>query len=99
MRRLGRDWKAAAGILRFRPLPGTPVNLKSTRETLEMHGVPWGWMCFAPIQNPHPQTREVTGPGPAGMLCPFCSLFFFFFFWFFETGFLCVALAVLELTL
>jgi hypothetical protein len=23
----------------------------------------------------------------------------FFFFWFFETGFLCVALAVLELTL
>jgi hypothetical protein len=23
--------------------------------------------------------------------------FFFFFFWFFETGFLCVALAVLEL--
>jgi hypothetical protein len=24
---------------------------------------------------------------------------FFFFFWFFETGFLCVALAVLELTL
>jgi hypothetical protein len=30
------------------------------------------------------------------------SLFFFlffFFFWFFETGFLCIALAVLELTL
>ena len=27
------------------------------------------------------------------------SPFFFFFFWFFETGFLCVALAVLELTL
>jgi hypothetical protein len=26
-------------------------------------------------------------------------IFFFFFFWFFETGFLCVALAVLELTL
>jgi hypothetical protein len=26
-------------------------------------------------------------------------LFFFFFFWFFETGFLCVALAILELTL
>jgi hypothetical protein len=26
-------------------------------------------------------------------------LFFFFFFWFFETGFLCVSLAVLELTL
>jgi hypothetical protein len=25
--------------------------------------------------------------------------FFFFFFWFSETGFLCVALAVLELTL
>jgi hypothetical protein len=25
--------------------------------------------------------------------------FFFFFFWFLETGFLCVALAVLELTL
>jgi hypothetical protein len=24
---------------------------------------------------------------------------FFFFFWFFETGFLCIALAVLELTL
>ena len=27
------------------------------------------------------------------------DLFFFFFFWFFKTGFLCVALAVLELTL
>ena len=26
------------------------------------------------------------------------SLLFLFFFWFFETGFLCVALAVLELT-
>jgi hypothetical protein len=25
--------------------------------------------------------------------------FFFFFFWFFETGFLCIALAVLELSL
>ena len=25
--------------------------------------------------------------------------FFFFFFWFFETGFLCIVLAVLELTL
>jgi hypothetical protein len=29
----------------------------------------------------------------------FFFLFFFYFFWFFETGFLCVALAVLELTL
>jgi hypothetical protein len=28
-----------------------------------------------------------------------CSFFFFFFFLVFETGFLCVALAVLELTL
>jgi hypothetical protein len=27
------------------------------------------------------------------------SFFFFFFFWFFKTGFLCTALAVLELTL
>jgi hypothetical protein len=27
------------------------------------------------------------------------KLFFFFFFFFFETGFLCIALAVLELTL
>jgi hypothetical protein len=26
-------------------------------------------------------------------------LFFYFYFWFFETGFLCVTLAVLELTL
>jgi hypothetical protein len=30
---------------------------------------------------------------------PFLFFFFFFFFWFFETGFLCIALAVLELTL
>jgi hypothetical protein len=29
----------------------------------------------------------------------FLFFLFFFFFWFFETGFLCVALAVLELTL
>jgi hypothetical protein len=28
-----------------------------------------------------------------------CAQILFFFFWFFETGFLCVALAVLELTL
>jgi hypothetical protein len=36
-----------------------------------------------------------------GTKCPELSyfFFFFFFFWFFETGFLCVALAVLELTL
>jgi hypothetical protein len=35
-------------------------------------------------------------------VCLFVCLGFFFglfFFWFFETGFLCVALAVLELTL
>jgi hypothetical protein len=25
------------------------------------------------------------------------GIFFFFFFWFFETGFLCIALAILEL--
>jgi hypothetical protein len=30
---------------------------------------------------------------------PFSTWIFFFFFWFFETGFLCVVLAVLELTL
>jgi hypothetical protein len=30
--------------------------------------------------------------------CPLV-FFFFFFFWFFKTGFLCVDLAVLELTL
>ena len=29
----------------------------------------------------------------------FLFLFLVFFFWFFETGFLCIALAVLELTL
>jgi hypothetical protein len=29
----------------------------------------------------------------------FLLFFFFFFFWFFETGFLCVVLAVLELIL
>jgi hypothetical protein len=29
----------------------------------------------------------------------FSFFFFFFFFWFFETGFLCIPLAVLELTL
>jgi hypothetical protein len=28
-----------------------------------------------------------------------CFLFCFVLFWFFETGFLCIALAVLELTL
>jgi hypothetical protein len=33
------------------------------------------------------------------LLCPSFFFFFFFFFGFFETGFLCVALAVLELTL
>ena len=29
----------------------------------------------------------------------FSFFFFFFFFWFFETGFLCIALAALELIL
>ena len=32
-------------------------------------------------------------------LCSSFISFFFFFFWFFETGFLCIALAVLELIL
>ena len=27
------------------------------------------------------------------------QFFFFFFFWFFKTGFVCIALAVLELTI
>ena len=41
---------------------------------------------------------------PKGMAEKVCIdthtiLFFFFFLWFFETGFLCVALADLELTL
>jgi hypothetical protein len=46
------------------------------------------------------------GPVQEQPLLPFSEpsrapdkLFFFFFFWFFETGFLCVVLAVLELTL
>jgi hypothetical protein len=36
-----------------------------------------------------------------GFFFCFCFFFWFFFFWFFffETGFLCIALAVLELTL
>jgi hypothetical protein len=39
--------------------------------------------------------------GPLGeqMLLSSDWFLFFFFFWFFETGFLCIALAVLELTL
>jgi hypothetical protein len=32
-------------------------------------------------------------------VCVVCMYIFFFFFWFFKTGFLCIALAVLELTL
>ena len=40
------------------------------------------------------ETKQETAVFPQ----QFCSFFFFFFFWFFETGFLCVALAVLELT-
>jgi hypothetical protein len=35
-------------------------------------------------------------PSPSGYTT---SLLFFFSLWFFETGFLCIALAVLELTL
>jgi len=34
-----------------------------------------------------------------GFFYLFFVVFFFFFFWFFKTGFLCIALAVLELTL
>jgi hypothetical protein len=34
-----------------------------------------------------------------GFVCLFVFCFLFFWFWFFETEFLCVALAVLELTL
>jgi hypothetical protein len=51
--------------------------------------------------------REGGGKGePLLEACILCSrrkvpseYFFFFFFFFFETGFLCIALAVLELTL
>ena len=44
---------------------------------------------------------EVQGPLPsaAAGLIVFFFFFFSFFFWFFETGFLCINLAVLELTL
>jgi hypothetical protein len=45
--------------------------------------------------------RSLCGPVWLEMYCVACFFLFgcFFFFFFFETGFLCVALAVLELTL
>jgi hypothetical protein len=39
------------------------------------------------------------GRGMRQLLILYGVFFFFFFFWFFETGFLCIALAVLKLTL
>jgi hypothetical protein len=61
------------------------------------------WPPFAEICEPvhiHSHTSDMgmhthkhTG------LCLLLLFWFFFWFWFFESGFLCIALAVLELTL
>lgn len=45
------------------PLPGTPVNLKNTRQTLQMHGGS-GRVCFAPTEKFLPWTQE--GQGQTG---------------------------------
>ena len=48
---------------------------------------------------PNQLLGEVTAPQSHQSGKAWGADLFFFFFWFFETGFLCVALAVLELTL
>jgi hypothetical protein len=48
--------------------------------------------CGFTVLDHEEARRKHTEGGNPGIL-----FFFFFFFWFFETGFLCVALAVLEL--
>jgi hypothetical protein len=51
------------------------------------------------LPSPYPQDGLHKSRLPIAVTDSRESTSFFFFFWFFETGFLCVALAVLELTL
>jgi hypothetical protein len=73
--------------------------------------IPWGLKSLTAVyvkdkergqrRTERKETREEAGQGACGKKGGKRqhSFFFFFFSWFFETGFLCVALAVLELTL
>jgi hypothetical protein len=60
---------------------------------------------WKPIEAKHPRGKVQDTRSQRGERTMFCFLGFFFFFGFlfcfvfFETGFLCIALAVLELTL
>jgi hypothetical protein len=62
-----------------------------------------GWRGDSAVESTGCSSR---GPGLNSQIITVCNsssrgsdTFFFFSFWFFKTGFLCVALAVLELTL
>jgi hypothetical protein len=85
------------------------LNLKSPRKGLPSYGV-WkgpGQRCQIAGLTPEQAPALQGSASSSGLLrfpadlekSFFLFSFLFFFFWFFETGFLCVALAVLELTL
>jgi hypothetical protein len=61
---------------------------------------PWveAWGRTGPEAGTLGNVSRVTALSSIGQVS-FLLFFLFFFFWFFKTGFLCVALAVLELTL
>ena len=64
------------------------------------HAIAWHGLHTESWQPHLPWVPEGSTHTERGLLLlPQGLLLFFFFFWFFETGFLCVALAVLELTL
>jgi hypothetical protein len=59
-----------------------------------------GWRDGLVVKNTGCHSRGLSSVFHSFVLVWFgFGLFLFLFFWFFETGFLCVALAVLELTL
>jgi hypothetical protein len=67
-----------------------PLEVREGFQMVESHPVSAGSHSYGPIQEQH---MLLTAKPPP------LQIFFFFVFFFFETGFLCVALAVLELTL
>jgi hypothetical protein len=84
------------------PKPDTRTKIQKPANSDHATETHQSWSCHRnpPILiMPQKPTNPDQPQKPTNPWTSFLSFFFFFSFWFFKTGFLCVALAVLELTL
>jgi hypothetical protein len=83
-------------------LSTNPYGKQKTLATMQLNAklIANGKWTEKEIRDTTPSTVTFSFSFSFSLLLLFYFIFiYFFFFWFFETGFLCIALAVLELTL